>query len=447
MSISSTADSSQSITAPGTPGSPSPAQPAAPPATFTPYQKVMVGVLAFLQFTIVLDFMILSPLGAFLMRDLHIPPARFGLVVSVYAFSAGISGFLAAGFADRFDRKKMLLFFYVGFLTGTLLCGVADSYPFLLVARTVTGLFGGVIGSIAFAIMADLFPLHLRGRVMGVVQTSFGASQVLGLPLGLYLTDHWNWHAPFLMIFGLAAVVGVFIAVYVRPIDAHLALQRPGNPFRHLVKTVSEGRYLRAFAATTLLVTGGFMLMPFGSAFTVNNLGIATDKLKLIYMVTGVCAVVAGPLIGRLADSLGKYALFCAGSAVAAVMILVYTHLGPTPIWEVMIINAVLFVGITSRIIPAGALMSAVPDAPSRGAFMSVNSSIQQVAGGVAAAVAGMIVVETSSGALARYDVLGYVVIASMTIAVIMMRQIDRMVKASVARASLGPGAGAQGHG
>ncbi len=161
---------------------------------------MIVAILAFLQFTIVLDFMILSPLGALLMRDLHISASRFGLVVSVYAFSAGISGFLAAGFADRFDRKKMLMFFYGGFLVGTLLCGLAPTYHFLLVARMVTGLFGGVIGSISFAIIADLFPFNQRGRVMGVVQTSFAASQVMGLPLGLYLSDLWGWHAPFLMI-------------------------------------------------------------------------------------------------------------------------------------------------------------------------------------------------------------------------------------------------------
>src|SRR5882724_4698961 len=170
---------------------PSPTPPAAPgaPVPFTPYQKVVVAILAFLQFTIILDFMILSPLGARLMSELHIPTSRFGFVVSVYAFSAGIAGFLAAGFADRFDRKRLLLFFYTGFLVGTLLCGIAPSYHFLLVARIVTGVFGGVIGSIAFAIIADLFAFDQRGRVMGIVQTAFASSQVMGIPVGLILSD------------------------------------------------------------------------------------------------------------------------------------------------------------------------------------------------------------------------------------------------------------------
>ena len=160
-------------------------------------------MLAFLQFTIILDFMIISPLGAILLRDLHLPTQKFGLVVSVYAFSASLSGLLAAGFADRFDRKKLLLFFYTGFTGGTLFCGLAPTYQLLLAARIVTGVFGGVIGSISMAIITDLFPLNMRGRVMGVVQTSFAASQVLGLPLGLYLANRWGWHAPFLMIVAL----------------------------------------------------------------------------------------------------------------------------------------------------------------------------------------------------------------------------------------------------
>ena len=412
--------------------------PAAPPvapsagllaaAPFTPYQKLIVAVLAFLQFTIILDFMILSPLGALLMRDLHIPASRFGLVVSVYAFSAGISGFLAAGFADRFDRKRLLLFFYVGFLGGTLLCGIANTYRFLLVARMVTGIFGGVIGSISFAIIADLFPIQQRGRVMGVVQTSFAASQVMGLPIGLYLSNRWSWHAPFLMIVALASVAGVIIAIYVRPIDAHLALQREHSAGAHLIKTVSRGRYVRAFATTTLLVTGGFMLMPFGSAFTVNNIQIPIEKLPLIYMVTGVCSLIAGPLVGRFSDTVGKYPLFCVGSIISIVMILVYTHLGVTPLWQVVVVHAILFIGITSRMISASALMSAIPDAASRGAFMSVNSSLQQIAGGVASAVAGLIVVQRPGGSLSRYDTLGVGVIGSRRVTVGLMFFINRTV-------------------
>ena len=166
--------------------------PAMPPpntasaASFSPYQKFVVGLLALLQFAVILDFMLMSPLGVFIMPALAISTKQFGLAVSVYAFSAGVSGFVAAGFADRFDRKKILMFFYTGFLLGTLACGLAPTYELLLAARIVTGIFGGVIGSVVLAIATDLFEISLRGRVMGLIQTAFAASQVLGLPMALF---------------------------------------------------------------------------------------------------------------------------------------------------------------------------------------------------------------------------------------------------------------------
>jgi predicted MFS family arabinose efflux permease len=401
---------------------------------FTPYQKLVIAILAFLQFTIVLDFMILAPLGALLMQKLGISTRQFGAVVSAYAFSAGTAGLLAAGVADRFDRKKMLLFFYSGFVLGTFLCGMAPGYGFLLGARIVTGLFGGVIGSISFAIIADLFPLEVRGRVMGSVQSAFAASQVMGIPLGVFLSNHFGWHAPFLMIAGMAAVVGVFIAVKLRPVNAHLLVPAERDPVRHLVRTVSTPRYLQAFVATMLLATGGFMLMPFGSAFTVNNLGIPLTQLPWVYMVTGISSMVSGPLMGRLADRLGKYATFCCGSVLAAVVVVVYCNLGVTPLGLVMLVNVVLFVAVMARMISASALTTAVPDPQDRGAFMSVSASLQQFSGGVASWVAGLIVIQTPSGQLQRYDVLGYVVVVAMAVTVAMLYPIHRAVMRKVAQ-------------
>jgi predicted MFS family arabinose efflux permease len=397
----------------------------------TRYQKLVVALLAFLQFTVILDFMTLSPLGAVLMPALHITPAQFGLVVSVYAFSAGTCGFLAAGFADRFDRKKFLLFFYAGFVLGTLLCGMADSYPLLLVARMVTGGFGGVIGSVVFAITTDLFPFEMRGRVMGFVQTAFAASQVLGIPAGLFLSNLWGWHAPFIMIVAVSAVVGVFILLRLRPIDGHLRTQGDHggtSALRHLRATVGKPRYLQAFATTALLSTGGFMLMPFGSAFTVHNLGISVEKLPVLYLITGFFTIFTGPLVGRAADRFGKFRTFTFGTALTILMVLIYTHLGVTPLPLVITVNAVLFVGIFSRMVPSQALMSAVPSPDTRGAFMSVSSSVQQLSGGVASVLAGLIVVEGPGGILLHFERLGYVVIGASLVTLVMMREIHKMV-------------------
>jgi predicted MFS family arabinose efflux permease len=393
------------------------------------YQKSVVGLLTFLQFTVILDFMILSPLGAMLMPQLGITPARFGLVVSVYAFSAGASGLLAAGFVDRFDRKRLLLVFYAGFVAGTLMCGLARTYGFLLFARMITGVFAGVLGSTVFAITTDLFPYQLRGRVMGILQTAFSASSVVGLPLALALSNRWGWNAPFLLIVAVATPVGVAAMRYLRPIDAHLELHPDRSPVHHFLHTVTTPRYLQGFASSALLATGGFILMPYMSAFLVNNLGIEFGQLPLVYMVTGACSIVAGPLIGRAADALGKFFVFCFGCVATITMVLIYTHLGVTPLGMVILVNSLLFVGVTSRMISASALISAIPDPPDRGAYMSISSSIQQVSGGLAAILGGLIVSETATGALEHFDVVGFVLVGTTLVTLVMMYFISRRVE------------------
>ncbi len=397
-------------------------------ATFTTYEALIIAILAITQFTVILDFMVLSPLGAQLMKELSISTSQFGAVVSAYAFSAGIAGLLTAGFADKFDRKKLLLFFYSGFVIGTFLCGIAPDYNFLLMARIVTGLFGGVISSISFAIITDLFKMEVRGRVMGFVQMAFAVSQVMGIPVGLLLANNFGWHSPFMMIVILAALTGVLIFVKMKPVAEHLKIKSDRNAFQHLFKTLSTPNYLRGFMATVLLATGGFMLMPFGSAFSISNLGLTQDQLPILYFITGIFSMIFGPLSGRLSDKIGKYNMFVVGSILTILMVSIYTHLTVTPLWQVIVLNVILFVGISSRMISASALMTAVPEPQDRGAFMGINASIQQLSGGVAAFAAGKIVVQKENAPLQHYDILGYVVVTSMLITIGMMYIINKQV-------------------
>jgi predicted MFS family arabinose efflux permease len=406
---------------------------AAPKPAFTGYEKFVIAMLAFLQFTVILDFMVLSPLGAFLMPSLKIEPSQFGWVVSAYALSAGVSGILAAGFADKFDRKKMLLVFYAGFTIGTLFCALAPTYHLLLAARIFTGIFGGVLNSIGSAIITDLFPMQVRGRVMGFVQMAFASSQVLGIPVGLYFAEHFGWHSSFLMIVGVAAPVGIVILLKMRPVDGHLKLKSERNAFQHLIATASNPRYVRGFAATTLLATGGFMLMPFGSAFLAGNLKVDTKDLPIIYTITGIAALIAGPLAGKLADKFGKYLLFTGGSLCAMVVAIIYTQLTSASLTMITFISALLFIFVTARIVGATTLISGVPAPQDRGAYMGVSSAMQQISGGISAAIAGLIVVKLPGGALANYDILGYVVVAAMAVTIFMMYFIHRIVNEKTA--------------
>jgi multidrug resistance protein len=395
---------------------------------FTKYQAFIIALLTILQFTVILDFMVLSPLGAMLLVDLHISPAQFGLVVSAYAFSAGIAGFLAAGFADRFDRKKLLLFFYTGFMIGTLLCALSPNYAFLLVARIITGIFGGVISSINLAIITDLFNPETRGRVMGYVQMGFAASQILGIPIGLFLANHWGWHAPFWMIVGIGLFIGAVIFMYMKPVADHLTLAHHRDPFLHLKRTISKPHHLLAFSATTLLATGGFMLMPFSSAFAIHNIGISMQQLPIVYGVTGIFSFLAGPLIGKLSDQIGRIKIFLIGSVITTVMVYIYTNLNQTPLAWVIAINIILFMGILSRGISSNTLNTMVPEASDRGAFMSINAAVQQISGGIAASVAGLIVVQEPNGKIDHYNTLGWVVIASIIMSAWLTNRIHQFV-------------------
>ena len=396
---------------------------------FTSYQKFLIAVIAFIQFTVILDFMVISPLGVTIMRVLTINPKQWGMVVSGYAISAGLSGIVAAGFADKFDRKRMLLFFYAGFVVGTFFCGLAPDYHTLLIARIVTGIFGGVIGSISMAIIADAFPLSQRGRVMGFVQTAFAASQVFGLPLGLYLNAHYGWHAPFLLIAAFCVPAGLVIAFKMKPVVQHLKIKSETNAI-----TASNKIYLRAFAATILLSAGGFMIMPFATAFMKYNVGISETDLYKIYICTGLVGIFTGPLIGRLSDKVGKLRVFIGGSILGMIMVLINTNLGITPLWEVMILNALMFTAITSRMIPTSALLSAVPEMKDRGAFMSINSSIQQFSGGIAAIIGGTIVITAKDNKLVHYDTLGYIMVVAFVVSGIMMFYVNNIVRQKIAR-------------
>ncbi|QPF91836.1 MFS transporter [Bradyrhizobium commune] len=401
---------------------------------FSRYQSLLIALLAFTQFTIILDFIIMSPLGAILMPSLNITTGQFGIAVSAYAFSAGLSGIMAAGFADRFDRKRLLLFFYVGFALGTLLCAVAQNYHVLLAGRIVTGLFGGVIGSVVLAIVTDLFPLHLRGRVMGFIQTAFAASQVLGIPAGLFLANHWNWHLCFFAIVALSIAAIAVIAFAMEPVDTHLKLKQDRNPFHHLIATVSEPRYTLAFAVTTLLATGGYMLMPYSSAFTVNNIGIDMVHLPTIYLVSGLFSIVTGPMVGRASDAFGKYPTFVFGCVMTIIMVLIYTHLGHVSLVTAITVNVLLFVGIFSRMIPSQALISAIPDQSQRGAFSAVSASLQQLSGGLGSVLAAAIISQQPDGSLLHFDRIGYVVVTTTIVTLVAMYFVQKSVADRVAR-------------
>lgn len=398
---------------------------------FSGYQKFVIAILALTQFTVVLDFMVMSPLGDLLMKSMQLSTKQFGIAVFSYAFSAGISGFLTAGFADSFDRKKLLLFFYIGFIVGTLFCGLASNFYTLVAARVFTGIFGGVIGSISMAIVSDLFPIEKRGRVMGFLQMGFGTSQVLGIPISLYIANHFGWQSPFFLIVGMALIIWLFIVLKMKPITKHLEVKdKDTNALQHLIHTIQNRNYRIGFLTTALMSLGGFMIMPWGSVYAINNLHITQEQLPLLFMIAGVATLLMMPLIGKISDKINKFTIFTFASAWMIIVVVIYANLGVTSFSIVVILNVLMMMGVMARMVPSVALVSELPKLQDRGAFMSVNSSLQQMAGGIAAAIGGMIVVQKNTHSpIEHYDTLAYVVSFFVILCVIMLYRVQKIIK------------------
>lgn len=396
---------------------------------FTSYQKLVIFILVFSQFTIVLDFMIISPLGYLMVKDLRMNPSEFSHVVSAYAFSAGASGFLAALFADKLDRKKLLLIFYAGFVVGTFLCAMSHSYEFLFFARVVTGIFGGVIGSIITAVVADLFTFNQSGRVMGFIMMAFSVSQVLGLPIGIYIGNAINWEAAFLMIVIVSLLMFFLIAFKLKPINAHLAHNKKENPFVHLWVTATDKNYIVGFVTIALMSIGGFMIMPFSTIFVVNNLGISQGDLPLIFMCTGIATMAVMPLMGRLSDRFNKFYLCAVMSVLCMMVVLYYSRLSTTPLLTFIGVNVALYVTLMGRFVPIQALNTSMPEVKDRGAYMSISSSLQQVSGALGAVIAGALVIQNApDDPIRNFDILGDVLSALLMIVLCLMYVMNKIV-------------------
>jgi predicted MFS family arabinose efflux permease len=275
---------------------------------------------------------------------------------------------------------------------------------------------------------------------MGFIQMAFATSQILGIPLGLYFANAWGWHSAFLMIAALGVVILIAIVTKMQPVNKHLALQSDKSPFLHLWHTLSNKHYQVGFAAIAFLSVGGFMLQPFGSAYLVNNIGISHEQLPMIFFFTGLSVLIIMPLVGKLSDKISKFWLFAAGSVISIIMILIYTNIGPIPVWQVIAINMVMFMGIMSRMIPATTLNTGIPEMKDRGAYMAITSSLQQIAGGIAAVSAGYIVhQQTKTSPLENYNILGYVIATVTLCSVFLIWRVAQLVKSrdSIAKDAL----------
>ena len=372
-------------------------------------ERWLLLTLAGIQFTHILDFMIMMPLGPQFTALFGISNAQFGLLVSAYTLSAGLSGLMAATYIDRFSRKQLLLTMYTLFGLATLACGLAPDYFWLMAARIAAGLFGGVLSALAQTIVADVIPFERRGRAMSVVMTSFSVSTVAGVPLGLFLAAHFSWHAPF---FGIALLVGLLAwgAWQTLPrLDAHLHHPQRVNVWRGIGQVLAEPNHLKAFGVSGLMMFASFSVIPYITIYLQSNAGMQTDEVPWIYLYGGLATLLTARYFGRLTDRVGKVKMFQRLAWAVPLPLMATTLSQGLPLWGLLLISTCLFAMMSGRMIPGMAMISSSVEPRLRGTFMTLNSAVQSASMGMAALVAGLIIGRDAQGHLTLYWVAGLV--------------------------------------
>ena len=376
-------------------------------------ERWLVVILASINFTHILDFMIMMPLGNYLMPYFRINSQQFTMLVGAYTLSAGISGFTAAFFVDRFDRRKVLVAGYIGFLLGTLACGIAPNYHLLLISRLIAGLFGGLIGAQVLSIVSDTFSYERRGTAMGAVMSAFAIASTLGVPFALYLANAISWHAPFLFVAIVGTVVVPLIFKFIPPMTAHLQRKQEAETGLAVLTTVLSSPMQRwALLFTGLIMMGHFLIVPFINPYMEFNNGYSKTQTPLIYLVGGIAAFFASNMLGRLSDRYGKLKVFMICIFLSLPLVVTVTSLGPIPFWIVLLFFGLWFIVATGRGVTAQAMVSNVVPPQQRGSFMSFNSSVQQLGTFLASMVAGFVVVNGPHNEIYRYHWLGYLSVA-----------------------------------
>jgi predicted MFS family arabinose efflux permease len=389
-------------------------------------ERLYVIILAAIQIVHILDFVMIMPLGPRFMRVFNISPSAFSTLVAAYTFSAGIVGFFGALYADHFDRKKFLLFNFVGFIVGTFMCAIAQNFASLLTARIVAGAFGGVLNACVLAMVTDLIPFERRGNAMGVVMSAFSIASVLGVPTGLYITQMLDWNAAFYFIC-LVGLIFLILSIFILPsIQVRETALSVKDNLRNFKVILMQPDYLQSFLLTSVLGFGIFMVVPFISPYMVGNVGLKESQLPLIYLCGGLCTIITARLIGKACDRIGSYKVFRTVALISIIPVLLLTHLPPVPLFLALACTSFFMMTGSGRFIPAMTIISAVVKPKERGTFMSLENASRQLSSGVASQIAGFIIGAGAAGSLTNYNRVGYITVSTTLIAIIIAYKIRK---------------------
>jgi MFS transporter, DHA1 family, inner membrane transport protein len=386
-------------------------------------ERKLLLLLAAVQFTHIMDFMVMMPLGSQLMRELKINPQQFGALISVFTITAGVVGLAFAPFADRFDRRKLLLICYAGFTLGTLACGFSNSASSLWWARAICGAFGGVSGATIMAIVADVVPPQRRAQGMGIVMTAFSLAAALGVPFGLKIAQIWKWEGPFFIITGIAVITWLGLYHILPPVRDHLTGGKV-NSKKDFFELIRNSNAWRGLALMAVLVMGHFTVIPYLAPFLVGNMGLLEKNLFLIYLTGGLVTIFTGPFTGKLADRYGKFCVFVYLIIGACIVIRLLTTSGPLPLWHNLLLAGLFFAFASGRFVPGQAIISMAVPSAKRGAYMSLVACTRDLASGLTTVIGSHVVVEGANGRLENFDRLGLIAIGASIFSLWVFRQV-----------------------
>jgi len=382
-------------------------------APFTHRQWISLFALASVQFINLLDFMLVMPLGPRFIEEMKISPEQFGHMVASYGFAAFAGGMLASGFIDRFERKRAMMVVFALFSVCTFGCGVANDYATLVFARAMTGLFGGVVGSMTMTLVSDLFHEGRRGFALGIVSVSFAIASIVGVPISLWVADvSQSVRTPFFVLAGVAAIIWVLMLVSLPTLRGHI-LPSPASYWKTLSDQFRVRSHCLAYLYTVSLVFGTFTVAPYIATYMVANVGLQKPDVKYIYIVGGSCSFFAMPIVGRLTDRLGKKVVFWTFASLAIIPTLLITNLGQVTLPLAIAITSLYMTVTSARMVPAQALLAAATIPSRRAGFMSINSAIQHLASGLAASLSAAILQTGENNSIVGFWIVGLVATVS----------------------------------
>ncbi|MDQ3052092.1 MAG: MFS transporter [Bacteroidota bacterium] len=388
-------------------------------------EKIILLILAGIKFTYVLDFTIMIPLGPTLIRLFNLDPIHFSCLVASYTIAAGLCGFFGSVIIDRFDRKKALLFCYLGFIAGNISCAMANNFDMLMISRILSGAFGGVLTSVILSMVSDIVPYERRAAAIGKILLAFSFTSFLGVPVGMYLANNLIWQAPFLMLIALSTIFFIVGWRVLPSMTAHIDTSPSMKVELARVKGIlKDENHLRALLVVVLLITGQFTVISFLSTFSVTNLGFEMTDVKYIYMLAGISYLLTLPVFGRLADTYGKLRIFTIFIFLSLIPIFILTNLPPVPMVVVLVLTTFFFTTVGGRMVPVTTMISAAAAPQHRGSFLSLHSAVQQLSSGFAVFLSGSILLESTTGRLNNFHYIGWLAIISSVLCLYVARKL-----------------------